>query len=385
MSGPRGAARQTRDPMTTHPAPAATEIAESTSDASLARTRRRSAEIEEQIAADPGRFRVLTGDRPTGNLHLGHYFGSLLNRVRLQRAGVETFVLIADYQVITDRDGVGPIRDRVLSLLADYLAVGIDPDAATIFTHSAVPALNQLMLPFLSLVTDAELRRNPTVKSELDATGERPMSGLMLTYPVHQSADILFCKANLVPVGKDQLPHLEQARVVARRFDERYGRPEGTDAPVFPQPEALLSDAASVLGTDGQKMSKSRGNTIELGMDADTTARVLKRAVTDADRHITYDPAARPEVSNLVLLTALASGRDPEAVAAEIGDGGGAALKRAATEAVNEMLAPIRARRAELAADPGYLLRVLRDGNARANAIAEATLGEVREAMHMAY
>ncbi|MFC4555947.1 tryptophan--tRNA ligase [Georgenia faecalis] len=371
--------------MTTHPAPAATEIAESTSDASLARTRRRSAEIEEQIAADPGRFRVLTGDRPTGNLHLGHYFGSLLNRVRLQRAGVETFVLIADYQVITDRDGVGPIRDRVLSLLADYLAVGIDPDAATIFTHSAVPALNQLMLPFLSLVTDAELRRNPTVKSELDATGERPMSGLMLTYPVHQSADILFCKANLVPVGKDQLPHLEQARVVARRFDERYGRPEGTDAPVFPQPEALLSDAASVLGTDGQKMSKSRGNTIELGMDADTTARVLKRAVTDADRHITYDPAARPEVSNLVLLTALASGRDPEAVAAEIGDGGGAALKRAATEAVNEMLAPIRARRAELAADPGYLLRVLRDGNARANAIAEATLGEVREAMHMAY
>jgi len=363
----------------------ATDLAESTTDASLERTRRRSDEIEAQIERDPSGFRVLTGDRPTGNLHVGHYFGSLQNRVRLQRAGVETWVLIADYQVITDRDGVGPVRERVLSLVADYLAVGIDPDSSTIFTHSTVPALNQLMLPFLSLVTDAELRRNPTVKSELEATGDRPMSGLMLTYPVHQSADILFCKANLVPVGKDQLPHLEQARVIARRFDERYGRAGDGSGPVFPRPEALLSNAASVLGTDGQKMSKSRGNTIELGMDADTTAKVLKRAVTDSDRHITYDPENRPEVSNLVLLTALAGGRDPYEVAAEIGDGGAATLKRATIEAVNEMLAPIRARRAELAADPGYLLQVLRAGNERANAVAEATLAEVREAMQMIY
>jgi tryptophanyl-tRNA synthetase len=363
----------------------ATDLADSTNDASLERTRRRSDEIEAQIEKDPSGFRVLTGDRPTGNLHLGHYFGSLLNRVRLQRAGVETWVLVADYQVITDRDGVGPVRERVLSLVADYLAVGIDPDAGTIFAHSAVPALNQLMLPFLSVVTDAELRRNPTVKAELDATGDRPMSGLMLTYPVHQTADILFCKANLVPVGKDQLPHLEQARVIARRFDERYGRAGDGSRPVFPRPEALLSDAASVLGTDGQKMSKSRGNTIELGMDADATAKMLKRAVTDSDRHITYDPVNRPEVSNLVLLTALSTGRDPHEVAAEIGDGGAATLKRATIEAVNEMLAPVRARRAELTADPGYLLQVLRTGNDRANAVAEATLAEVREAMQMVY
>ncbi|MFH5824055.1 tryptophan--tRNA ligase [Georgenia sp. AZ-5] len=361
------------------------DLTESTTDASLERTRRRSAEIEREIAADPTRFRVLTGDRPTGNLHLGHYFGSLLNRVRIQDAGVETFVLVADYQVITDRDGVGPVRERVLSLVADYLALGIDPNRSTIFTHSAVPALNQLMLPFLSVVTDAELRRNPTVKSELEATGDRPMSGLMLTYPVHQAADILFCKANLVPVGKDQLPHLEQARVIARRFDERYGRAGDGAQPVFPRPEALLSEAANVLGTDGQKMSKSRGNAIELGMDADTTAKLIKRAVTDADRHITYDPDLRPEVSNLVLITALATGRQPQAVAEELGDGGGAALKKAATEAVNEMLAPLRARRAELAADPAYLLGVLRTGNDRANAVAEATLAEVREAMQMIY
>lgn len=362
----------------------AEDLAESTSDASLDRTRARSRAIEAEIDADPGKFRVLTGDRPTGNLHLGHYFGTLANRVALQNRGVETWVLVADYQVITDRDAVGEIQDRVLSLVADYLAIGIDPARSTIFTHSAVPALNQLMLPFLSLVTDSELRRNPTVKAEYEATGGRPMSGLLLTYPVHQAADILFCKANLVPVGKDQLPHLEQTRIVARRFDERYGRAQA-DRPVFPQPEALLSAATNLLGTDGQKMSKSKGNTIELGMDADTTAKRLKKAVTDADRHITYDPAGRPEVSNLVLLAALASGRDPHEVAEEIGDGGGGALKRVVTEAVNEHFAPIRARRAELVADPAYLHTVLAEGNARANAVAEDTLAEVRQAMGMVY
>lgn len=251
--------------MTDQPTDAGEQLATSTSDASLRRTEARSAEIEAQIAVDPSRFRMLTGDRPTGNLHIGHYFGSLANRVRLQDAGVETLIVIADYQVITDRDGTGPIAERVQSLLADYLAIGIDPERTVIFTHSSVPALNQLMLPFLSLVTDAELRRNPTVKSELEASGDRPMSGLMLTYPVHQAADILFCKANLVPVGKDQLPHLEQTRVVARRFDERYGRADPA-RPVFPQAEALLSQATNVLGMDGTKMSKSKGNVIELGM-----------------------------------------------------------------------------------------------------------------------
>ena len=149
-----------------------------TSDASLARSKARSAEIEAwRSTSDPSRFRILTGDRPTGHLHLGHYFGTLRNRVLLQNRGVETWVLVADYQVITDRDGVGPIRERVLGLVADYLAAGIDPERSTIFNHSAVPALNQLMLPFLSLVTESELHRNPTVKAELEATEGRAMSG----------------------------------------------------------------------------------------------------------------------------------------------------------------------------------------------------------------
>ncbi len=359
-------------------------LADSSSDASLQRTLIRSAQIDQEIADDPARFRILTGDRPTGNLHLGHYFGTLARRVALQRRGVDTFVLVADYQVIADRDAVGPLRERVYSLIADYLAVGLDPEATTIFTHSSIPELNQLMLPFLSLVTEAELRRNPTVKAESEATGGRPMSGLLLTYPVHQAADILFCQANLVPVGKDQLPHLEQARVVARRFDERYGRvdPQG---PVFRAPEALLSTATNLLGTDGHKMSKSRGNTIELGMDADTTAAALKKAVTDSDRRISYDPVRRPEVSNLVLLTALAAGRDPHEVAEEIGDGGSGQLKRMATESVNSHFAPIRAKRAELVADPAYLRQVLRQGNERAREVAVTTLDQVRDAMQMQY
>lgn len=360
-------------------------LAESTSDASLRRSEERSLQLEAQIEKDPSGFRMLTGDRPTGHLHIGHYFGSLQNRVRLQDAGVDTFVVIADYQVITDRDVTGPIAERVYSLLADYLAIGLDPTRTTIFTHSMVPALNQLMLPFLALVSDSELYRNPTVKSEHEATAGRSMTGLLLTYPVHQAADILFCKANLVPVGKDQLPHLEQTRVIARRFDERFGRAT-PDRPVFPQAEALLARGGSlILGMDGSKMSKSKGNTIELRMNADETARLIKRAVTDSERFITYDPVNRPEVANLLNIASLSTGRPPQEIAEEIGNGGGGGLKKLLTEALVEKLAPIRARRAELEADKGYLESILADGNARANAVADATLAEVRSAMGMSY
>jgi tryptophanyl-tRNA synthetase len=341
----------------------------------------RSAELERLIRKEPGQFRVLTGDRPTGRLHLGHYFGTLHNRVRLQDLGVETLVLVADYQVLTDRDVAENLRSHVEELILDYLAIGIDPERSTIFTHSAVPALNQLLLPFLSLVSVSELNRNPTVKDEIAHSRQAAVSGLMFTYPVHQAADILFCKANLVPVGQDQLPHLEVTRTVARRFNERYGK----GAPVFPEPEALLSTAPLLLGTDGGKMSKSRGNSVALCADADETARLIRGAKTDADRHITYDPEHRPEVSSLVLLAALCEESDPYQVAEELGDGGGAALKRRVTEAVNTRLAPIRARRAAYAEDRAVVREVLRAGNARANEIAERTLAEVRAAMGADY
>lgn len=361
------------------------KLENSTDAASLKRAELKSQEIEVAIDKDPSKFRVLTGDRPTGALHLGHYFGTIKNRVTIQRRGVETWILIADYQVITDREGTGPIRERVLNMLADYIACGLDPENTTIFTHSSVPAANQLMLPFLSLVTEAELHRNPTVKAELEAS-ERPMSGLLLTYPVHQAADILFCKANLVPVGKDQLPHLEQARVISDRFERVFRRKSSLEHRVFPRPEGLLSgDGALILGLDGEKMSKSRGNTVELGMTSDETAKLIKRAKTDAERQITYDPENRPEVSNLLRLAGLASGQDPHALAEEIGDQGAGKLKQVLTEALDSALSPIRARRAELLADPGYLWQVLERGNQRANEVADQTLSEVRQAMNMIY
>lgn len=368
----------------TQPTKAEQALANSTDEASLRRTQARSEEIAAQIGEHPEYFRMLTGARPTGHLHLGHYFGTMQSWKQLQDANVDTWILVADYQVITDRDGVGPLRERVLSLVADALAVGVDPERSTIFTHSAVPALNQLMLPFLSLVTESELHRNPTVKAELEATDGRAMSGLMLTYPVHQAADILFCQANLVPVGKDQLPHLEQARLIAQRFDKRYGRADKKH-PVFRRPEALLSEAPLLLGLDGAKMSKSRGNTIEIRMSADQTAKLIKKAKTDSQRTITYDPSERPEVSNLLMLASLCNGRDPRQLAEEIGDGGAGKLKALVTEAVNDYFAPIRQRRQELAANEDYLLQVLHAGNDKANQVASETLDNVRKAMKMDY
>jgi len=264
----------------------------------------------------------------------------------------------------------------------DYLAAGIDPARATIFTHSAVPALNQLVVPFLSLVTVAELGRNPTVKAEADATrARRGMSGLLFTYPVHQAADILFCHGNLVPVGRDQLPHLELTRLIARRFNERYAA--GTT--VFREPDALLSAAPVLLGTDGTKMSKSRANAIALGDDEDRTAALLRKAKTDSQRTITYDPEHRPEVASLLLTAALCTGRSPIDLADELGDRGAVALKALVTEAVNEHLRPLRQRRRELAGDSTIVRHVLDEGNARANRIADQTLQTVREVMHMAY
>ncbi|GAA1231131.1 tryptophanyl-tRNA synthetase [Microbacterium phyllosphaerae] len=342
---------------------------------SYAATLARMPGLRAAIEQHPESYRVLTGERPTGRLHLGHYFGTIRERVRLQETGVETFVILADYQVITDRDSAGDVRGNVYGAVLDYLAAGLDPTSTTIFTHSAVPALNQLLLPFLSLVTEAELHRNPTVKAELAASG-RTLSGLLLTYPVHQAADILFCKGNLVPVGKDNLPHVEITRTIARRFNERYGD-------VFPEPDSLVTETPELAGLDGRKMSKSYGNAIALGMTADETADAIRRAPTDSERVITYDPANRPGVSGLLATAAVVLGHTPEEIADDVGGAGAGALKRLTTEAVNEFLADHRARRAALTiADAAA---VLREGNEHAQSVANDTLDEVRAAMGMTY
>src|SRR5512135_390865 len=215
----------------------------------------RSQKLEADLPIHPEKYRVLTGDRPTGRLHVGHLFGSIENRVRLARLGVQSYILIADYQVLTDRDSTESIAENVRQIAIDYIAAGIDPeDGRTfIFPHSHVPELNQLLLPFLTLVTMSELNRNPTVKEEITAAGLTRINASMYTYPVHQAADILFCKGNVVPVGIDQLPHLELTRVIARRFNDRFA----LNRSVFPEPQPLLSRSPLILGLDGsRKMSK---------------------------------------------------------------------------------------------------------------------------------
>ena len=288
--------------------------------ASFLAAKKRSDATLAKLEEHPEKFTMLTGDRPTGRLHLGHYFGSIRERVAMQNRGVNSNIIIADYQVITDRDTTEHIEDNVLNLVLDYMAAGIDPNKTMIFTHSAVPAENQLMLPFLSLVTEAELHRNPTVKSEMEASGHA-LTGLLLTYPVHQACDILFCKANVVPIGKDNLPHVEITRTIARRFNERYGH-------VFPEPHGLLTDAVEIPGLDGRKMSKSYGNAINISMTAEETAKRIKKSQTDGERMITFDPEARPGVSGLLSTAAICTGRTEAEIAEEIGMGGSGQLNR---------------------------------------------------------
>ncbi|HIT44605.1 MAG TPA: tryptophan--tRNA ligase [Candidatus Aphodovivens excrementavium] len=340
-------------------------------------SQKRSNDIRADLPVHPEKYLMLTGDRPTGRLHMGHYFGTIKERVALQNLGVTTRIVIADYQVITDRDTTEHIQDNVYNMVMDYLACGIDPEKTIIFTHSAVPALNQLMLPFLSLVSEAELQRNPTVKSEMEASGHT-LTGLLLTYPVHQACDILFCKGNIVPVGKDQLPHIEQTRQIARKFNERY-------AQVFPEPEGVLNDAPEIPGLDGRKMSKSYGNAISLCLTEEETAKLIKKSKTDSERSITFDKENRPGVSALLTTAALCTGRSEIEIAEEIGDAGAGALKKYVTESVNGYLAPIRERRRGFEKDLDYIKDIIHDGNRRANEIADATLEEVRQAMGMVY
>ena len=344
----------------------------------------RSDQIWKDLEKSANNYRVLTGDRPTGALHIGHYFGTLANRVHLQNLGVETFVLIADYQVLTDREKATSPLDTLEGVILDYLSVGLDPldKNTTIFCHSHIPELNQLLLPFLTLVSVQELQRNPTVKEELIASNQEQMSASLLTYPVHQAADILFCKGKLVPVGKDQLPHLEMSRKIARRFNHRYAKKK----PLFPIPDALLSEVPMIMGLDGhQKMSKSRNNAVDLRMTAKQTEKLIKSAKTDSERLITYDEENRPEIANLLRLLSLCTDKSPQEWADDIGNGGAGTLKVELSKNLNNFLEPIRERRMAFANQPNLIREVLQSGNEKARTIAKDTLREVTEAMKIDY
>ncbi len=324
--------------------------------------------------------RILTGDRPTGPLHLGHYVGTLANRVRLQDE-YEVFLLIADYHALTrtqEKEHIVATRQFSRDLVLDYLAVGMDPDKTTIYVQSDVPSVCELHLLFSMLVTTPRLDRVPTLKEVMDAEHiENPTYGL-LGYPVLQAADILHVKAHLVPVGKDQESHVEVTRELARRFNFLYGE-------VFPEPDALIGDVPTLPGTDGKsKMSKSVGNAIFLSDDAKTVEQKVRAMYTDPTR-VRADIPAEPE-GNPVFAYHDAFNPDKAEVedlktryrAGKVGD---VEVKKKLGAALNAFLDPIRERRAYYAARPKLLDEILAAGAAKVRPISQATLNDAREAM----
>ncbi len=326
--------------------------------------------------------RLLTGDRPTGRLHLGHYVGSLENRLRLQEE-YECFFLIADYHVLTTgADRTREIARNIEDLVLDYLSVGIDPARSTIYLQSLVPEVAVLHLIFTMLTTVPRLQRVPTLKEVMrDLKLETATVGL-LSYPVLQAADILMVRADVVPVGKDQASHLEVTREIARRFNELYG-------PVFPEPETVTGRVGTLVGTDGQaKMSKSLDNAIYLSDDAATVAKKISGMFTDPTRIHPTDPGHVE--GNPVFIYHDAFNKDMAEVAElkeryRKGTVGDVEVKKRLTRALNEFLDPIRERRARFAADPRRLDEVIVEGSRRARREAQETLNLCLEKMGMDY
>lgn len=323
--------------------------------------------------------RILTGDRPTGSLHLGHLVGSLENRVKLQNEGNDVFILISDFQYLTDRLETKDIEHNTLELMLDYLACGINPEKSTIFLQSRVPALAELFVYLSMLVPVARAQTNPTVKEEVKATAKGKMSLGMLSFPVSQAADILAFNTDSVPVGDDQLPHLEQTRDVARTFNHLFGQ-------TFKEPEALLSKTPRLMGLDAkQKMSKSRGNAVFLSDSTEEVVKKLKSATTDSGKDIVFDRKNKPAVSNLLEMYHLFSGKEIQEIEKMYAGKGYAQFKLDLADVINAYLDPIRKRRMELAKDKAYLAKVLREGTVRAQEESEKVMKKVRTAMHYDY
>ena len=330
---------------------------------------------------------VLTGDRPTGKLHIGHYVGSLRERVKMQESGeYDPFIMIADQQALTDnaRDPE-KIRRSLTEVALDYLAVGLDPAKSTLFVQSQIPALAELNLYYLNLVTVSRLERNPTVKAEIQQKNfNRSIPAGFFTYPVSQTADITAFKANLVPVGDDQDPMLEQAREIVRTFNSIYGE-------VLVEPEGVFPPKGQgrIPGLDGNaKMSKSLGNAIYLSDDEDTLKKKVMSMYTDPNHIHVEDPG---QVEGNVVFTYLDIFDQDTAKVQELKDHyrhgglGDVKIKRYLMEVLNAELAPIRQRRAKFAKDLPAVMDMLKSGSDRANQVAAQTLDEVKDAMGLNY
>ena len=326
---------------------------------------------------------ILTADRPTGRLHLGHYIGSLKSRVELQDK-YNQYIMIADVQALTDNfENPQKVRDNVLELMLDYLSVGIDPSKTTIFIQSFIPAIAELTVFYLNLVTVARLERNPTVKSELKL---RKFSGGIpagfLTYPVSQAADITAFGAHYVPAGEDQAPMIEQACEIVRRFNSIYGE-------TLVEPKIILSKTPRLVGTDGKnKMSKSLGNTIFLSDSADQIEKKVMSMYTDPNHLNINDPGNTKD--NPVFIYLDAFGKDKEKIAAmkahyEKGGLGDVKVKRYLNEVLQEMLAPIREKREELSKNKENIYEILAGGTEKAKEVTSRTLAKVKKAMKIGY
>ncbi|WP_345884413.1 tryptophan--tRNA ligase [Shewanella algae] len=323
---------------------------------------------------------ILTGDRPTGKLHIGHYVGSLRQRVQVQDE-FDQNVMIADYQALTD-NGHNPakVTDNIVEVMADYLAAGLDPAKTRFCLQSALPALSELTCIYLNLVTVARLERNPTVKAEIQQKGfERSLPAGFLVYPVSQTADITAFRATHVPVGEDQLPMLEQSNEIVRRFNNLVG------AEVLKECQAILSDTGRLPGLDGKaKMSKSLGNTIELGMSSDELKQAVFSMYTDPN-HLRVEEPGRVEGNTV--FSYLDAFHPDKALVAELkahyrrGGLGDMKCKRILNDCLQELLAPMRERRSQAMADKGQLLAILQRGTEEARAISDAVLQDVKAAM----
>ncbi|MCM6793646.1 tryptophan--tRNA ligase [Pediococcus pentosaceus] len=331
---------------------------------------------------------ILTGDRPTGKLHIGHYVGSLKNRVQLQNTGdYETFIMIADMQALTDnaRDPE-KIRNSLIQVALDYLAVGIDPAKSTIFVQSQIPALSELTQHYMNLVSVARLERNPTVKTEIKqkAFGQSIPAGFF-TYPVSQAADITAFKADTVPVGDDQEPMLEQTREIVRSFNNIYQKE------VLVEPEGYFppKGMGRISGLDGNaKMSKSLGNAIYLADDEETVQKKVMSMYTDP-QHIRVEDPGHIE-GNTVFTYLDIFDPDKQKVQElkdqyQAGGLGDVKIKRYLNEVLQNELRPIRERREKYEADIDAVYQILKDGSDKANAVAEQTLKEVRDAIGINY
>ncbi|HJZ06204.1 tryptophan--tRNA ligase [Candidatus Amesbacteria bacterium RIFCSPHIGHO2_01_FULL_48_32] len=327
--------------------------------------------------------RILTGDRPTGKLHLGHLVGSLQNRVNLQDE-YEQFVMIADVQALTDNfTEPQKVRENVREVALDYLAVGIDPDKTTILIQSLIPEIAELTVYYLNLVTLERVLRNPTVKDEIKQKGfGKQIPAGFAVYPVSQAADITFCKANLVPVGEDQVPMIEQTREIVRKFNSLYGE-------VLVEPEALVGKIKRLPGTDGgAKMSKSLGNCIYLSDPADEVTKKVMSMYTDPKRVHPTDPGTVEGNPVFVYHDAF----NPDKIEVEDfkkryreGKVGDVEIKKRLAEVLNELLEPMRQRRAKYESNLDEIDRILRHGTDKAREVAAETMGEVRKAMKIDY